>query len=343
MLIHHVATPLSLLITRQKLSYTGFTSMVKTMRRLFVAHRTNNHRPAILHPEGFVLLSIIVVGAFILTRTFSSTALPTILGFASSITPSQVVEQTNAQRLALGLGTLTNNAELSQAAAAKGNDMCAQQYWSHISPKGTTPWVFIKNAGYTYAVAGENLARDFADTGAMVTAWMASPTHRANIVNARYKDIGVAVLDCRLLGSDTALVVQMFGSELVNIPTTSAAGTTTKTVAAKIAPNPTPEPQGSVAGKESVPVLLENTNPTLKLETPPPQANPHTLRFLSPLQVVKAVMVSILIILFIVLFIDMWLEEKRHTLRLVGKNLAHIIFLFGIFLVVLMIKVGVIQ
>ena len=321
-------------------------SVFKALVRLFAPHKTNNHRPGILHPEGFLVLSGIIIGASVLTHAFTSTALPTVLGFASSITASQVVEQTNQQRTSLGLSRLTMNSALNQAATAKGNNMCADQYWAHISPSGTTPWVFIKNAGYRYSVAGENLARDFADTSAVVSAWMASPTHRANIVNDRYKDIGVAVIDCKLLGSDTALVVQMFGSQVTGEPTTNVAGATTirKTTIAKT-PAATPSPSSApsqVEGTESVPRLLANANPTLVLSTPPPQANPTTLRFLSPLQVIKSVMVSILVLLIVVLFIDMWLVEKRQTVRLVGKNMAHILFLSGILLVVLLIKVGMI-
>ncbi len=316
--------------------------MVKTLRHLFIPQHTNNHRPAVLHPEGFFVLSLILIGAFLCTRTLTGTALPTILGFASSITPSQVVEQTNVQRQSLGLSPLATNTLLDQAAAAKGNNMCAQQYWAHISPSGTTPWVFIKNAGYQYAVAGENLARDFADTGSMIGAWMASPTHRANIVNDRYRDIGVAVVDCRLLGSDTALVVQMFGTQMTGAPTVTKTAATTRTVTSVSGKKTTPTKETEVAGVESVPRLLVNVNPVLKLETPPPQANPTNVRMLSPLQVVKAVMIATLLVLFVVLFVDLWLEHKRHTIRLVGKNLAHILFLFGIFLTILIVKVGII-
>lgn len=318
-------------------------SLYKTFVRLFAPHKSNNHRPGVLHPEGFFFLSALLIGVSLFTRAFTATTLPTILGFASSITASQVVEQTNQQRTVLGISRLTMNSALNQAALAKGNNMCADQYWAHISPSGTTPWVFIKNAGYKYAVAGENLARDFADTGAMVSAWMASPTHRANIANDRYKDIGVAVIDCKLLGSDTALVVQMFGSQVTGVPTTSIAGATTvkKTVVIKPVASPSVT-KSAVAGEESVPVLLANANPQIILSTPPPQANPTTLRVFSPLQVIKVVMVSVLSMLLLVLFLDMWLIEKRQTMRLVGKNMAHIIFLSGILLVVLIIKVGMI-
>lgn len=310
--------------------------MVKTLRHLFSPQHSNNHRPRILHVEGFLVFSAIVLASFLITQIWSIQK-STILGFASSITPSQVIDQTNRNRASLGLPPLTANSLLSSAAAAKGSNMCAEQYWAHVSPKGTTPWVYIKNSGYQYSVAGENLARDFSETGSMVAAWMESPTHRANIVSTRYKDIGVAVLDCNLLGSDTALVVQMFGSQLASAPTTS------KTAATTNSPSTAPavrESNEEVAGAETLPKLIGETNPVLTLPTPPPQANPTNLRVWSPLQIVKAVVTSILALLILVLFVDLWLEHQHHTIRIVGKNLAHILFLAGILIVVIIIKSG---
>lgn len=305
--------------------------MVKTLKHLFTPQVTNNHRPRVLHVEGIFLFCLILIASFSFVR-LGALRNPTILGFASSITPSQVIEQTNLTRASLGLAPLSLNSRLSSAAAAKGSNMCAQQYWAHISPSGVTPWSFIKNSGYNYSVAGENLARDFADTGAMIGAWMASPTHRANIVSEKYKEIGVAVLDCNLLGSDTALVVQLFGSQLAKLPATEK-------VAASVQA-PAKENEGTVAGAESAPKLLAKTNPELVLQTPPPQANPTNSRVLSPLQAMKAVIVAVVGVLLLVLLFDLWIEHKQHTLRLVGKNLAHILYLSGILLVVLIIKSG---
>lgn len=312
--------------------------MIKTLRHVFTPHHSNNHRPQILHPEGLFILSLVLVGVLVCTRLYGATSLPTILGFASSITASQVLDQTNQARASAGQPPLTMNAQLNQAAVSKGNHMCGEQYWAHIAPDGTTPWVFIKNAGYHYSVAGENLARDFADTPSMISAWLASPTHKANIMNDRYQEIGVAVIDCKLLGSDTALVVQMFGTQALGTPTTTS--TAAKTAVPANNKTTTTSRRQEVAGEASVPRLLANANPSLRLETPPPQANTNTIRVFSPLQVTKAVVVSILTILLFVLILDLWIEHKRQTLRLVGKNLAHIIFLGSIFLAVLIIKVG---
>jgi hypothetical protein len=322
--------------------------MIATLKSLFTPHHTNNHRPRILHLEGMgIMVALLVISQVVVRSISGGSALPSILGFSTSITASQVVEQTNQQRSALGLPALSMNGQLNNAALAKGNNMCAEQYWAHVSPGGTTPWVFIRNAGYRYSVAGENLARDFSDTGSMVSAWMASPTHRENIVNSKYKEIGVAIVDCMFQGSDTAIVVQMFGSQTVavaKVPSTPKPATTiakTTTTAVKQTPKPTApataSPSAQVEGEQSVPVLLANADPNLKLDS---AKIPISTPYFSPLQVLKAIMVSILCILVIVLFVDMWIAHQRQTVRLVGKNLAHIVFLAGILLVVILIKAG---
>ncbi|PWU22495.1 hypothetical protein C5B42_05770 [Candidatus Cerribacteria bacterium 'Amazon FNV 2010 28 9'] len=307
--------------------------MWQTIAHLFSPRTSNNHRPRILHLEGLLVVGAILVGCKLLVGTLSTshTIVPAVLGFSSSITASQVVAQTNEQRTNGGLAPLSIDGKLVSAAIAKGNNMCADQYWAHISPSGITPWVFIKNAGYQYSVAGENLARDFSDTSSMVAAWMASPTHRENIMNPRYEDIGVAAVNCSLLGSDTTLVVQMFGSKLVNTPTISTKALTT----AQPLPPSTPSPQ--VAGEESVPKLLADANPTLSLGN---SHQPQTLFAFTPLQIMKSIMLSILIVLLVVLALDMWLTHRRHTVRIAGKNIAHILFLVGIGLVVLLTRAG---
>lgn len=131
---------------------------------------------------------------------------------ASTITPTNIVSLTNKERVKYGLGTLKNNSKLSSAALAKANNMFKEQYWNHFGPNGETPWQFIKAAGYTYVYAGENLAKGFKSAEGVVDAWMASPTHKENIVSGNYVDIGVAVVDGKLLGEQVTLVVQMFGN-----------------------------------------------------------------------------------------------------------------------------------
>ena len=123
-----------------------------------------------------------------------------------------LVSMTNSARAQNGLGSLSTNSELATAAYNKANDMLTQGYFAHNSPDGKTPWDFIKGAGYDYVYAGENLAIGYTDATELFDAWMNSVTHRENILNPNYREIGLAVVSGNYQGSDTIVVVQEFGS-----------------------------------------------------------------------------------------------------------------------------------
>ena len=156
------------------------------------------------------IFSLIFVLIIILASALSfSLASQTV---ASDITAENIIGLTNASRAETGESILTANAKLLLAAEAKADDMLAKSYFSHTSPEGATPWKWIDGEDYDYSYAGENLAMDFQSAEKMEDAWMKSPTHRANILNEKYKDIGVAVKAGKINGSETILVVVMFGS-----------------------------------------------------------------------------------------------------------------------------------
>jgi len=131
---------------------------------------------------------------------------------ASDVTPEKIVELTNQSRLEKGLKEIIVNQKLMLAAEAKSDDMAENGYFSHTSPSGKTPWSWIGREDYDYNFAGENLAMDFQSAEKMEEAWMKSPTHRANILNNKYREIGVAVRSAVVSGHETILAVVMFGS-----------------------------------------------------------------------------------------------------------------------------------
>ena len=138
---------------------------------------------------------------------------------------SVIIEQTNIARQAANLTALTRNPQLDQAAQAKLASMEQEGYFAHVTPEGRQPWDFIRDQGYRYRAAGENLAKGFTDPTSVVTAWMNSPTHHANLVSPLYTDIGVAEKQIILEGVPQTVVVQMFGSPL---PTAAPAPVPTK-------------------------------------------------------------------------------------------------------------------
>lgn len=177
------------------------------MRKLFIPNRGNDFKPLLLRKSALVVYTVLLL----FVNTFGGlVGIPKVM--ASSITPSNIIELTNRERQAYGLNTLNTNGLLAAAAQAKANNMFTEQYWDHFGPNGETPWKFITEAGYSYVYAGENLAKGFKTAEGVHDAWMASPTHKANLVSPTYQDIGVAVVSGTLLGKETVLVVQMFGN-----------------------------------------------------------------------------------------------------------------------------------
>ena len=290
--------------------------MFEKIRHWFTPHHTNNYRAQWLHHSHLTLILVLVL-VFNFSLVFLHRLDPHILGFSSSITVDEVVLQTNQQRLSHGLPALKISQQLTQAAQAKAQYMFAHDFWAHIAPDGTLPWKFILDAGYNYLYAGENLAKDFSNTPNMIQAWMDSPTHRDNIISPKYQDIGVAVVPGRLLGKDTVLVVQMFGTRKSPIkPKTK-----------------TPSPNISLGAKTATPAA----KPPLiaQLESPSTPSQP-----INPFNLSKLVDILLLFFLIIVLIVDLVLAESQNLSRRVGKNWAHIIFLNVVLIAVTLIRAG---
>ncbi|MGI6423195.1 MAG: CAP domain-containing protein [Candidatus Dojkabacteria bacterium] len=186
------------------------------MKSFFIPNKKNNYKPYLL---GKVALTMYTIVLLLVNMFGGLLGIPEAM--ASTITPNNIINLTNQERSAAGLNTLKTDSRLSAAAQAKANNMFQEQYWDHFGPNGETPWMFISQAGYTYVYAGENLAKGFRTAEGVHEAWMASPTHRENIMSGKYKDIGVAVVEGVLQGKQTILVVQMFGNLTSSVNKTS--------------------------------------------------------------------------------------------------------------------------
>jgi len=136
------------------------------------------------------------------------------------LTASVIIEETNSQRQDNGdLPELIKNELLTEAALAKAKDMFENQYFEHESLSGVTPGQLVQNAGYEFIVAGENLILgNFSSEKELVQAWMDSPGHRANILNNKYTEIGVAIIKGKYEGSSVWIGVQEFGLPLSTCP-----------------------------------------------------------------------------------------------------------------------------
>lgn len=130
---------------------------------------------------------------------------------ASEISPVKVIELTNEARTKEGIGLLLENEKLDGVAQDKIEDMFKHNYFAHFSPQGVSPWHWFDQNGYDYRFAGENLAINFTNAQSQQKAWMDSPTHRKNILNANYAEIGVAVKRGVINDQESTVTVQVFG------------------------------------------------------------------------------------------------------------------------------------
>jgi uncharacterized protein YkwD len=138
---------------------------------------------------------------------------------SSILSVAGILKWTNEERTMLSGEALTLNSSLNTVAETKLRDMFEKQYFEHISPSGKNVDDLAKDAGYTFVIIGENLALgNFKDDKDLVAAWMASPGHRANILNFKFKEIGIAVGNGLFEGKKQWLAVQTFGSSLANCP-----------------------------------------------------------------------------------------------------------------------------
>lgn len=178
----------------------------------------------------YLPLAFIVALGFLINNiwpTFQSA----VLGYATNTTTSGLLLETNKERTQHGLGELAINAQLSQAAQAKAEDMVKRNYWAHVTPDGNPPWAFIKATGYDYSSAGENLAYGFEGSDSTVAGWMGSTPHRLNMLNSGYQNVGFGMANAEnYQGSGPqTIVVAMYGTPL-SAGETAAASTTESSI-----------------------------------------------------------------------------------------------------------------
>ncbi|MFT5849795.1 MAG: hypothetical protein ACI9H6_000614 [Patiriisocius sp.] len=185
--------------------------MKKHLKDYFIPHSGNEYKPhslrkaAMVGMVGMVLLSFTLANVQALFWVTSDWMVSTVL-------PAVIVDLTNEEREDVTLSELTRNSTLDAAARMKAQHMADNEYFSHFSPSGVSPWHWFSQANYNFVHAGENLAIHFNDSDEVVEAWMDSPTHRANIVNGSYTEIGVGTAEGRFDGYKTVYVVQLFGT-----------------------------------------------------------------------------------------------------------------------------------
>ncbi len=285
----------------------------------FLPHPERRVRARLLsHSALFVYscLMVLTIGVFKLVPRVA----PGVLGYASNINVRDLFNSTNAERAKNGFSRLRLNAELTAAAEKKAKDMFKNDYWAHVSPTGTQPWSFILAEKYDYSYAGENLAKNFNTSKEVVQAWMDSSSHRENMLNNNYDEIGFAVVNGVLEGYETTLVVEFFGRPRDSSLIASAADE--QKLLDKISPSAAAPSPVQVF---KVPSLIVNVAPG------------EVLPVFDVASVSKYISLVFGGFVALLLALDIWYSKRKSIFKFTGHTFAHLTFLilalFGVWFV----------
>lgn len=195
------------------------------------------HRPKRISKQDIIkvywpYLPVMLIAGALLITSFNSGMLASslhrpagqTLDYALSMNMQKLLDETNAARASNGSKNLTLNPKLFAAAQSKAEDMANKNYWSHYTPDGSPPWVFVTAEGYDYKKLGENLATGFLDEKSTVNGWMASKGHRENLLDPMFSEVGFGVANSSDYtsggGGPMTIIVAMYGLPRVQTAST---------------------------------------------------------------------------------------------------------------------------
>lgn len=294
----------------------------------FLPHHSNNHKAHAIKAPAIFSYIIFLILLQISLRVFSIPGVH-IFGVSTSISTSDIINLTNERRISQGVRPVMENALLNAAAAAKAKDMIAQNYWAHFAPDGKSPWGFISQTGYKYSVAGENLARDFDTSSAVVVAWMNSASHKQNLLDNSFTEIGVAVTEGNLNGVNGSLVVQMFATP-ANLPS----------VVEKAKPAVVPAAFSDTPSSTASAALAASSSDSTQAPIQTPivsggSAVDSNYQF-NPYLIIKTASLAISGLLVLLILIDIFYIRRNRISRALHHSFAHM-FVFSLFAVVIVL------
>jgi hypothetical protein len=297
--------------------------MFSWLKKHFIPHEGNEHRPHILRAVSTRYIVAIVIFLEIATFLVPTLTHLNTTGGMAAVLPVVLADLTNDERQAQNLPTLTVSPLLNEAAQMKAQDMATNSYFAHTSPDGKTPWYWLEQVGYQYQYAGENLAINFSDSKDVADAWMASPTHKANIVKGNYTEVGTGVATGIYQGQETVFVAQDYANPL---PVAEIQAQPVKTEATpKVAT--TKEP-ANVLGTETA-TKTENIQ-----NTPAnPIQNPTIWQKLlaSPRNTTNIILYIIFGIIALALLLYIFIKMRNHHLDLITNGLIVLALVGAIF------------
>jgi uncharacterized protein YkwD len=324
--------------------------MLETVKKYFIPNKENDYKPHIMRQASLAVISFVAILVF-----FAGVINVTLIqktNLLSAVISQTLVDLANTDRSQNQIAGLNVNQTLVMAAQLKADDMASKGYFAHTSPEGKTPWSWFDVVGYNYQYAGENLAVNFSDSSDVNTAWMGSPGHRANILNGKFTEIGVATAKGIFQGRDTIFVVQMFGKPLNVVTKTKAViNSAITTVTHKASSSPAQTSLGSLGGQATnpsttPPVVSKNvlgesenfiavanntTQGDMTVQANSPQgSNTKSLvsaLITSPKKTVSAFYLALGVFVIISLLLMIFIEIKRQHPKLIALGIVLLVFI----------------
>jgi len=185
----------------------------KKLKDFFIPHAGNRHAPHILHPKRAIFYSaffvIIKLMVFVTIMLIPAQAylLPDILMNQEK----ELIKMINDLRAQNNLPTLSVNNILEKSAQLKADDMAQNGYFSHDGPDGRDFQYFLRQAGYEYKLAGENLAMGFNSAQDVMDAWIKSPLHYQNLIDPDFIETGFGLSSGEYKKRETVFIANHFG------------------------------------------------------------------------------------------------------------------------------------
>jgi hypothetical protein len=284
----------------------------------------DTHKKAYLISWEALLIYVLIFMLLQVGFSVLSFAKPGVLGITGNISQQKLIELTNTERQKNNLPPVSENTDLDQAAALKAQNMFEENYWAHFAPSGKTPWDFITSSGYRFSFAGENLAKNFYSSEDVVSAWMDSPAHRDNLLNSKYKDIGIAVVNGILNGQETTLVVQMFGTTSTQYVALVETDLQNTVPGVEQIPQATLAPSVTISGKDMVVKGEELAKQTILIGSFSPSiSSSQTKTRIDSFQFMRTSGLTIITFIAFLLALDFFILYRRKIFRISSHHIAH--------------------
>lgn len=201
----------------------GFLTFGLAVLVIFIKIIKHNNIKRVIKSPIFIVLAIIfafIAGIFgtkvinpIMEQIKNNQYTPTfVVQRIPKILPDEVYELTNNERIKIGLKSLKRSSKLDEAALERAKVIIKYDEWAHEATKSGIPYTeALKKAHYWNINYGENLANGQYTSAEVVNGWMNSESHKANILDSKFQEIGIATYSGQLNGINTVVTVQLFG------------------------------------------------------------------------------------------------------------------------------------